>query len=657
MTESPGRSTTLPALVVAAVVVVAIAGFEQAVSRLYLLNFSTAGPNATAVLAVLLVSAPAVGLATVLPDRSRTRVLNGCALCSPVLLAVALLAGPVPGVVAASATAALAFVLLVAVVARRPGAVATGATLGLLALVALRSLRHGASLAATTAGRAVLFGLALGVAAGWLVLARRTDSSPAFDADTGPLALFLFVEAAFLGAPGAVATWGLTSPTTATVSAALGLALAGGVVALRGPPARVTLPVLAVGFLLAVADLLWVGLTAGTAVGVAQGCAVGLLARGVADARSSPWRWRPAAASQLLAVVLLFLFVSSLNWAYMPAPLDSLTRGRSGLFLLGLCATLPAAVSLTGWLAGRATSAGDATTGGNPGPVGAGVASLSPVDGDRRAAMLAVGGGLAGLGSVALPDRRGAADAGARPLTVATYNVHQFLAPDGDYNLAAVARVLRETDADIVGLQESEGNRLTSGTVDGVRWLADELGYHHDYGAPTSAASYGVALLSAWPIRESEVVSLPTHDSPRRLAMRSVVATPAGDVPVVCTHLQTQQGGDPAAVAVQGEQARRVVELAGDDPRTVLLGDLNVTPGDDPAYRLLAEAFTDAWVAADARSPADGGTYPADAPVERIDHVWTGSGWAVRSAATHGDWDASDHRAVSAVLEDPDQSV
>ncbi|MFD1646234.1 endonuclease/exonuclease/phosphatase family protein [Haloarchaeobius litoreus] len=649
MTGPFGRSTTRVALLVAAVVVVAVAAFEQAVSRLYLLNFSTAGPNASAALAVLLVSAPVVGLASSLPDRARTRASTGGALAVPVLLAVALLGSPVTAAVAASTVGAVTLLLLVAVLVRRPATVTPGAALGLLAVVLHRSLLDGTPLYATTAGRVVLFGLALCVAGGWFVRPRHEDTPPSFDADVAPLALFLFVEAAFLGAPGAVATWGLTSPTTATAAAAAGLALAGGLVALRGPPARVTLPVLAGGLVLAVADLLWLGLTAGAAVGVAQACVVGLLARGAADARSSCWRWGPAAMGQLFAVVLLFLFISSLNWAYMPAPLDSLTRGRSGLFLLALSATVPAAVALTAW--GARAAAANA-----PAPDSAGT-DLAPVDGDRRTALLAVGGALAGVGSVALPDRRGPASAEARPLTVATYNVHQFLAPDGDYNLEAVARVLRETDAGIVGLQESEGNRLTSGTVDGVRWLADELGYYHDYGAPTSAASYGVALLSAWPVRDTEVVSLPTHDSPRRLSMRSVVETPAGEVPVVCTHFQTQQGDDPDAVAVQGEAAERVVELAGDDPRTVLLGDFNVTPGDDPAYRVLADEFTDAWPAAAARSPSDGGTYPADEPVERIDHVWTGDEWSVRSAATHGGWDASDHRAVSAVLEDPDQSV
>lgn len=647
MPEPSGRATTLPVLVVAAVVVVAVAAFEQAVSRLYLLNFSTAGPNATAALAVLLVSAPVVGVASRLPEGARRTATTGGALGVPVLLAVALLAAPVPGVVAASVAGALALLLLVAMVGRRPGAVATGASLGLLVLVVRRSLADGAPLYATTAGRVVLFTVAIGVAVGWAALARPPDSPIQFDADAAPVALFLFVEAAFLGAPGAVATWRLLEPSTTTVAAAVGLAVAGGVVALRGPPARATVPVLAGGLLLALVDLLWLGLTLGAALGVAQACLVGLLARGVADAPSSPWRWRPAAAGQLVAVVLLFLFISSLNWAYMPAPLDELTRGRSALFLLLLCATVPVAVSVTVWGARGREGAGH----------GADDGERPAVDGGRRGALLAVGGALAGVGSVALPDRHGAADADGRPLTVATYNVHQFLAPDGDYNLAAVARVLRDTDADIVGLQESEGNRLTSGNVDGVRWLATQLGYHSDYGAPTSAASYGVALLARWPISDTEVVSLPTHDSPRRLAMRAVVATPAGDVPVVCTHLQTQQGGDPDAVAVQGEQAERVVALAGDAPRTVLLGDFNVTPGDDPAYRVLAEAFTDAWVAAGSQSSAHGGTYPADAPVERIDHVWTGPAWSARSAATHGGWDASDHRAVSAVLEDPDQSV
>ncbi|WP_435346870.1 endonuclease/exonuclease/phosphatase family protein [Haloarchaeobius sp. HRN-SO-5] len=630
------------ALAVATLVVAVVASFERAVSQIYLLNFTTAGPNATAGLVLLLATAWTVPVADAFDDR-RGQLLAAGGVAIPGLLGVALVAPPMVAAVAALAVGLVALPLLAVSLVDAPSSVAPGAAVGLLVVLAARAALSGAPLYATTTGRVVLFTAGIGAAAlsVLFVLLVRDGGVPTLDADVAPVALFLFVEATVLSAPGAVATWRLYSPTVTTAAAAVGLGVSGAFVAVRGAPSHRTVPVLALGFLVAMADLLWLGRSAGVALGVVQAFAVGLLARGAVDGRDSRWRWRLALAWQVAAVLLLFLFVRSLNWAYMPAPVDSLTHGRGGLFLWLVTATFPAAVLTV--LLGES-------------PLGDEVP-----DPDRRTTLANVGGAVVGMGALAVPEYTGSAGPAEDPsstdaetLTVATYNVHQYLAGHrGEYNLSDVADVLRETGAGVVGLQESGGMRITSGNVDGVRWLAEELGYHADHGAPTADASYGVALLSAWPIRDSTVVSLPTFDSPRRLAMRATVETPAGDVPVVVTHLQTQQGGTPEAVAMQGEEAERVVDLVGDDPRSVVLGDCNVEPGDDPAYRVLSDAFTDAWAASrgDGTGDGAGGTWPAADPTKRIDYVWTGADWSVTDATVHGDGRASDHRAVSATLD------
>ncbi len=235
----------------------------------------------------------------------------------------------------------------------------------------------------------------------------------------------------------------------------------------------------------------------------------------------------------------------------------------------------------------------------------------------------------------------------APPIRVMTYNVHQWFSEGktGHHNLREVAEVVRRGGAHVVGLQESEGARLTGGNLDGVRWLAHELGYHAFYGPATSEQIYGVSLLSVYPILDARVVALPAEESIERVAVVATVDAPSGPLPVVVTHLQT--GEYPAD---RTAQAQVIVDLATVQERAVVLGDFNTQPDPaDPAYQVLDGSLTDAWVAAgNPRNASAGFTSTAGDPHQRIDHVWLHGTWSVDSVEVLGDWRASDHRAVVA---------
>ncbi|MBP7961964.1 MAG: endonuclease/exonuclease/phosphatase family protein [Caldilineaceae bacterium] len=95
-------------------------------------------------------------------------------------------------------------------------------------------------------------------------------------------------------------------------------------------------------------------------------------------------------------------------------------------------------------------------------------------------------------------------------MRVMTYNVHGWLTPGGQPNLGAVYRVIRDSGADIVGLNEVFHPRTGEGS-DGqplLQALAQKLGFHYVFGPclgwPATGSlpesSYGNALLSRWPI-------------------------------------------------------------------------------------------------------------------------------------------------------------
>ena len=77
---------------------------------------------------------------------------------------------------------------------------------------------------------------------------------------------------------------------------------------------------------------------------------------------------------------------------------------------------------------------------------------------------------------------------------------------------------------------------------------------------------------------------------------------------------------------------------------TLLFGDLNAPPH-APELRPLLYRLQDAWPA----SADSGFTYPAKAPVRRIDYILTSHHFQVRSASVIAT-EASDHRPVQAEL-------
>ena len=84
-----------------------------------------------------------------------------------------------------------------------------------------------------------------------------------------------------------------------------------------------------------------------------------------------------------------------------------------------------------------------------------------------------------------------------------------------------------------------------------------------------------------------------------------------------------------------------------DDGPTVLLGDLNTTPG-STAYTCLAGRLEDAWAVGD----GEGHTLEAEPPPRRIDYVWVGGGVRALSAQVIRS-DASDHHALRVEVAQP----
>src|SRR5688572_9946117 len=113
-----------------------------------------------------------------------------------------------------------------------------------------------------------------------------------------------------------------------------------------------------------------------------------------------------------------------------------------------------------------------------------------------RATLLAIalGAALHGCGTARQP----AVAPSARLVRVMVYNIHAGKDATGADNLARVAALVRETNADIALLQEVDQGTRRSGNTDQPALLAERTGFHVAFGSALDydGGKYGVAILS-----------------------------------------------------------------------------------------------------------------------------------------------------------------
>jgi endonuclease/exonuclease/phosphatase family metal-dependent hydrolase len=186
------------------------------------------------------------------------------------------------------------------------------------------------------------------------------------------------------------------------------------------------------------------------------------------------------------------------------------------------------------------------------------------------AALLVVGIYVIGMGS-APPQEAG----DPTSLTVMTYNIHQGLDNSGKIDPRLILANIKKADPDILGLQESETNRLISGNYDVVRWLARRLDYHHYYGPGTRELIYGVSIMSRYPLRKGVVVDLESVRD-RRVLVTSMVEVGGREVAVDVVHLGLSAEDRFNQTLWLLEKRIRTV-----DGPYILMGDFNTTEDAD----------------------------------------------------------------------------
>jgi endonuclease/exonuclease/phosphatase family metal-dependent hydrolase len=226
-------------------------------------------------------------------------------------------------------------------------------------------------------------------------------------------------------------------------------------------------------------------------------------------------------------------------------------------------------------------------------------------------------------------------------LRVASYNVHQCVGLDGRRDAARVAAVLREIDADFVGLQEVDARPGGDATSMQMHYLADALGLHAVAG-PTivrPGGHYGNALLSRRAAREVRHIDLTVYRREPRAAIDADfdVDGDAARVRVLVTHLGLLPGE-------RRTQVRRLLDALGAEPEaiTVVCGDIN---------EWFAVGRPLRWLHARLGRTRGLPSFPAGFPLFALDRLWVHPRAALRRLRVHRTSAASDHLPLVADLE------
>jgi hypothetical protein len=157
-------------------------------------------------------------------------------------------------------------------------------------------------------------------------------------------------------------------------------------------------------------------------------------------------------------------------------------------------------------------------------------------------------------------------------LTAGIWTIHFSLDNDMWSSEYRMRDVIKELELDVVGLLESDLQRIIMGNRDTTQFLAEDLGMYVDYGPGPNKHTWGAALLSKFPILNSTHHLLPSPVGELAPAIHATLDVYGELVDVFVFH--SGQEEDPEDRRLQSEY---LAKLMGSSPRPSILLSYLVT--------------------------------------------------------------------------------
>ncbi|WP_316817237.1 endonuclease/exonuclease/phosphatase family protein [Pedobacter nyackensis] len=230
-------------------------------------------------------------------------------------------------------------------------------------------------------------------------------------------------------------------------------------------------------------------------------------------------------------------------------------------------------------------------------------------------------------------------------LRVLTYNIHHANPPSkpGLIDLDAIARVIIDSKADVVALQEVENGANRTGKTDQAKLLGEKTGLHYQFfkAIDFDGGEYGIAVLSRYKLSDIKLVPLPQQvTDEKRVLGYATIKVGKQDIILANTHLDARRTDENRVVQME----RILKEFENTALPVILCGDLNAVAGTE-VINLLDGQFK--------RTCTEncGFTIPEVTPTHTIDFI-AGKNlkWPVLEHKVIDEPYASDHRPVIAVF-------
>ena len=161
-------------------------------------------------------------------------------------------------------------------------------------------------------------------------------------------------------------------------------------------------------------------------------------------------------------------------------------------------------------------------------------------------------------------------------ITAGIWTIHFYLDNPMWDSARRMRDLIQEMEIDVLGLLESDTQRIIMGNRDPTQFLAEDLGMYVDYGPGPDKHTWGCALLSKFPILHSEHHLLPSPVGELAPAIKATIDAHGTEVDVFVFH--SGQEEDVEDRRLQSEYLMELMGKSGDRP-AVLLSYLDVTPG------------------------------------------------------------------------------
>ena len=232
-------------------------------------------------------------------------------------------------------------------------------------------------------------------------------------------------------------------------------------------------------------------------------------------------------------------------------------------------------------------------------------------------------------------------------LKIMTYNIHFGNSIDNIYNIKEIGRIIKDSRAEVVCLQEVDVNwgsrSLYENTIQRLSYITG-LNYFYApiYNKPSHRSAeypneqFGVGILSKYEILHQSNYNLSRWSTqsedpqpgdpdfpPKKGGFGNIIISVNGKkISIYNTHLDFRETPPPEYFrSIREIQVNEMIEIIDfENYPTILMGDMNADTTSKEVFSPLFNYFNDAWELGNITS---GYSFPSDNPVRRIDYILT----------------------------------